>query len=382
MKIGICLRSWNEGGGIGVYTRSLVQAMLLLNAPHQYVLLYDNKAQLGQFRRYPNVKEIYAPAPTKLFWDQIAVPYFASREKVDVLFHSKFSIPLVSPCKTVTVIHGSERFVYPEFSKKSDMLFFKTIYPLYLRRATALIAVSENARRDIIQFLRIDPQKISTVYYGCAEYFRKINDNVVLEAIRKKYRLPARFLLNVGLIYPGKNIPNLLKALNRVRKQVDIKLVLAGTGRRMYQKDLNAIRELGLENNVVFPGYISHEDLVAVYNLAEAVVFPSFYESFGLVNVEANACGCPLVTSRTGGTPEAAGEAAVYVNPVDDLSIAEGILKVLMDSNLRKDLIDRGLRNVKRFTWEKTARQTLDILESVGCVEKRRTLRHPQAVTS
>ena len=126
------------------------------------------------------------------------------------------------------------------------------------------------------------------------------------------------------------------------------------------------IHELGLDGAVVLPGYVPHEDLVAVYNLARAVAFPSFYESFGLVSLEANASGCPVVVSRTGGSPEAAGDAARYVDPLDVEGIARAILEVLNDSTLREDLIRRGFENARRFSWPKTARQTLDLLESLA----------------
>jgi len=306
------------------------------------------------------------PAYRKFVWDQVSVPYYSAKENIDVLFHPKMSVPLFTNRKTVMVLHGSERFVFPEFSHKSDILYTKVLYPLYLKKASSLISVSENARKDIIRLMKIDPEKIKTIYLAPAKHFTQLDDPEMLASIKRKYSLPDRFLLNVGLIYPGKNIPNLLKAFKLVRREIDTKLVLAGSGRRMYKNDLNMINELGLKEHVLMPGYIPQEDLVAVYNLAEVVAFPSFYESFGLISVEANACGCPVVVSRTGGAPEAAGDAALYVDPTDEVGIGKAILRVLTDAELRNNLIEKGLQNAKRFSWEKTARQTLDVLESVG----------------
>jgi glycosyltransferase involved in cell wall biosynthesis len=376
MRIGICVRTWGEGGGIGVYTRTLLQTMLPLGTGHQWVLFYHNKAHLGQFATLPNVKEIAVHAPTKFLWDQATIPYHAARERIDVLFHPKLTVPLATRCKTVMVLHGSERFVYPQFSHKSDMLYFKTIYPLFLRRASAVISVSDNARKDVIHFLKLPPEKVHTIHLAPSDYFRKIDDDTLLAAIREKYHLPERFILNVGLIYPGKNIPNLLKALKKVRQSVDIKLVLAGTGRRMYQSDLAMIHELGLQEHVILPGYIPHNDLIGVYNLAEMVAFPSFYESFPAIPLEANACGCPVVTSATGGTPEAAGDAALYVDPTDVDGMARTIQYVLTDTTVRDHLIKKGFQNVKHFSWEKTAHQTLKVLESLGKPEEHPVVRH------
>ena len=364
MRIGICLRTWGEKGGIGVYSRNLLEAMLSMDSGHEYILFYQSKAHMGQFNGYKAVKELYVPAPGKWLWDQLAIPRYAAKEKVDVLFHTKFAVPLLAPCKTVMVLHGSERFVYPQFSHTSDVLFFKTIYPFCLRQATAIVSVSENARRDIIKFLDINPDKVKTVYLAVSESFKTIDNVRMLDSIREKYELPPRFMLNVGLIYPGKNLPNLLRAFKLVREREDIKLVIAGTGRRMYKDDLALIHELQLEDDVCLPGYIPQQDLAAVYNLAELFVFPSFYESFGLVSLEAMACGCPVVVSRTGGAPEAAGDAAVYVDPLNVEEIAAAILRVLTNPGLRGCLIEKGFENVRRFSWAKTARQTLDVLES------------------
>ena len=367
MRIGVCLRTWGEKGGIGVYSRNVLRSMLPLGRQHEFVLFYSEPSHLGQFGDQPNAREVQLKAPDKWTWDQVAVPFHSWREKLDVVFHTKFAIPLVSPCPTAMVLHGSERFVFPEFSHRSDILFFRTIYPFYLRNASAILSVSENARKDIIRFLHIDPAKVHTIHLAQSATFHPVTGPERLAAVRKQYALPERFILNVGLIYPGKNIPNLLDALKLVRAQEgDVRLVIAGTGKRMYRRDLEMIQQTGLKDAVLMPGYIPHEDLSAVYSLARAVVFPSFYESFPAIPLEANACGCPVVTSRTGGTPEAAGDAALYVDPTDVPGIAEATLRILRDDALRADLIRKGFENVKRFSWEKTALGTLQVLESLG----------------
>jgi glycosyltransferase involved in cell wall biosynthesis len=365
MKIAICLRTWGEKGGIGGYTRNLLNELIPLGVDHQFILLYQDDSHVGQFGQYGNVREIYVPARTRGIWDQVAAPYHAMKEGADVIFHTKFSVPLFTRRKTVMVLHGSERFVYPQFSYRSDILFFRTIYPLYLRRASAIISVSENARQDVIRFLNLNPEKVKTIHLAASECFRKIDDAAVLETVRTKYHLPERFILNVGLIYPGKNIPNLLRALQQIRKHEDVKLVIAGSGRRMYKKELAQVRELGLEDAVLCPGYVPHDDLVAVYNLAAVFAFPSFYEGFGIPILEAMACGCPVVTSKTGSGPEVAGEAGLLVEPRHVKDISDGILEVLTNDALRQDLITKGFQQAQHFSWEKTARATLQVLEEI-----------------
>jgi glycosyltransferase involved in cell wall biosynthesis len=363
VRIGICARTWGENGGIGVYTRSVIPSMLDLDARNEYHILYSNKAHLGSLTGTDRVREVYLPAKGKWMWDQWAVPRYAHREGLDMIFHTKFAIPFLARCKTAMVLHGTERFVHPEFHQSGDLWFFKTVYPQYLKRASLIIAVSNRAKEDIISYMGIDPEKVRVAYLATDPIFRSISNPEQLGFVREKYHLPPRFILFAGHIYPGKNFGRLLEAFSMVRKDMNIHLVVAGGMRWKYQNDLNAIETLGLQKSVHFAGYVPQNELVAFYNLAAATVFPSHYESFGLPNIEANACGCPLVTSRTGGMPEAAGNAAMYVDPLDVADIANAIVRVLTDEDLRQALIAKGYENAARFSWEKTARATLDALE-------------------
>jgi glycosyltransferase involved in cell wall biosynthesis len=371
MRLGICVRTWGEIGGIGVYTRSLVHEIVALGRDHEYVLFYQDRSHLGNFPEHRNVREVYVPTTGKLkaartwIWDQMTLPFYARRENVDVIFHTKFAIPLPTRRKTTMVLHGTQRFVHPELHEKGDMWFFRTIYPYYLRRASLILAVSECSRRDVIQHLEIDPDKVRTVYLAANPAFRVIDDDGLLERVRKKYGLPRRFVVYVGHICPGKNVDRLFKAIARVREEEDIDLVMAGGLRWGYQQDLALLPKLGLEEHVHLVGHVPHEDLIAFYNLAELMAFPSFYESFGIPILEANASGCPVVTCPTGGVPESAGDAAAFVQPTDEAGLANTIIRILNEPELRKDLIEKGFENVKRFSWKQTARQTLDALESL-----------------
>jgi len=365
MKIGICVRTWGERGGIGSYTRSVVSKIVELDQKNDYLLFYSEQKYAGTFRNHANVRDIVVSSKNKLLWDQISVPLLAQKEKVDVIFHTKFSVPLLSPKKTVMVLHGTERFYYPDFHPKSDRIYFRTIYPQYLKRASVIIAVSDRARLDILDLLKLEPAKVKTVYLAADPIFRVLEDEEYLDNIQKKYSLTERFILYVGHIYPGKNVGRLFRAFAKIRKNHPVGLVVAGTYRWKYQKEMGLIDELNLNEHVHLAGHVPPEDLVGLYNLAELTVFPSFYESFGIPNVEANACGCPLVTSCTGGSIEAAGDAAIYIDPLDVDEIADAMERVLTDEALRSDLIEKGFRNAKRFSWEKTAKMTLEVLESI-----------------
>jgi len=374
MRIAICARTWGDKGGVGVYTRNLLKAMLPMNSGHQYTVFYTNKAYVGSFSGCENVKEVFVPAYGKLMWDQLAVPYYAAKEKVDIVFHLKFSVPLLAKCKTVTVLHGTEAFVHPELRRTSDRLFwaYRILVPLSLRRATGIICVSNNVKKDMISLLNIDPEKVKTVHLASANHFKEIDDHVFLASVRNKYNLPERFILNVGLAYPGKNISNLLKALKLLQQIEPIKLVLAGGDRWLSgvspspENTFNMVRQLGLQHEVLLPGYIPHEDLVAVYNLADVFILPSVYEGFGIPVIEAMACGCPVIASKTGALPEICGDAAYYIDASEPDEMAEAIRKVLVEGGLREELVKKGVNRAREFSWEKCARETLEVLESIN----------------
>ncbi len=371
MRIGVCVRTWGEIGGIGVYTRNIVQHLLDLDRKNEYVLFYQDRSHMGTFRNRENVNEVYVPSFGKLkevrtwIWDQITMPHYARREDVDVIFHTKMAIPLPTRRKTVMVLHGSQRFVHPELHTKADIWFTKTIYPHYLRRASLILADSERGRQDVIGKLNLNPDKVKTVHLAGDPACRVIQDKKLLAEAKKKYQLPERLIVYVGHLDPGKNAGRLFKAFANVRKEHDVKLVMVGGLRRGYTEDLKLLETLGIQEHVKRLGYIPLEDVVALYNLAEMTAFPSMYESFPAIPLDANACGCPVVTSPTGGTPESAGDAAVYVNPTDVDDIARGICRVLSEPDLRRDLVKKGFANAKRFSWEKTAQATLTALESL-----------------
>lgn len=363
MRIGICARTWEERGGIGVYTRSVSEQLISLPSEHEFHALYSSATPLGSLRHHDNAMEVHLAARGRWMWDQWAVPRYANRQGLDIVLHTKFSIPFLARCKTAMVLHGTERFVHPQFHQTSDLWFFKTVYPQYLKRASLIVAVSQRAREDVIERVRLNPEKVRVAYLAADPVFRPIEDRETLAKIQAKYRLPGRFVLFVGHIYPGKNFTRLLRAFAAVRQSLDVSLVVAGGRRWKYEDDLAELDRLGLAPYVHFAGHVGHDDLVAFYNLAQLTVFPSHYESFGLINVEANACGCPLVTSRTGGSPEAAGDAAIYVDPTDTEEIADALVRGISDQALRNSLIAKGLVNARRFSWARTARETLDALE-------------------
>ncbi len=369
MKIGIMLRHYSQhGGGLQEYTKGLLPKLLALASSHEFVLMYQNSKLPGSYCNFKNVREISVNSQPKLVWDQVAVNRIASREKINLIFNPKYSLPLMAKCKTVFVCHGLDWYVMPQWSKLTDRMSHRFIVPKYYKKADAIIAVSDTAREHIIKFLKVSPDKIYLVYHGVDEVFKNPIPPELKRHIRSTYQLPDRYFLYVGQIYPPKNFGRILQAYAKVGPKSGIHLVIAGEHRWLCGRDLELIDTLNISPWVVRPGWIDHKDLPVFYAMAEALLLPSLYEACPAPPLEAMSIGCPVVTSNCYGAKEIADNAALLVDPKDVDSIAKGMEKILTDLPLRRQLVVNGHERVKNFTWEKCAQETLAVFEKLTCV--------------
>jgi len=282
-------------------------------------------------------------------------------KEMDLFFGPCFKGVFKKDLKTVITIHDLAHEHYPEMVPAHFFHYLKRKLPEDVRKASLIIAVSQSAKNDIVKFLDIPGEKIRVIYNGVDHSFRFIRDSEALEQIKRKYHLPERFILYVGAIQPRKNIAGLIKAYHLLVQKPDFKhhLVIAGGVGWKKGEIYRLVEELDLRKWITFTGAILPADLPILYNLSEAFLFPSFYEGFGLPVLEAMACGVPVVTSNVSALPEVAGDAALYVNPHAVDEMAEGILRILSDEDLRKRCITKGLQQAKLFTWERCAAETL-----------------------
>jgi len=221
-------------------------------------------------------------------------------------------------------------------------------------------------KADVERHLRLPPERVRVVPLAAAPSFRPLEDATKMAAVRAKYDLPERFILNVGALEPGKNQATLVRAFRRLRRGgVEQALVIAGPPAWRYERLLRLVDRLGLTDEVRFLGYVPAEDLVALYNLADLFAFPSLYEGFGLPPLEAMACGTPMVCSNAASLPEVVGDAAITVDPYDVEGLAQAMHRVLTDASLREELRAKGLAQAKQFTWERTARETVAVYRQV-----------------
>lgn len=366
MRIGIMLRSLDEKYGIGIYNRNILEALLRRHPGHTYRLFYRNPEHLGRYAHLPPVEEELVSAPHKLLWDQWAIPRAARAAQVDVLFHTKFTVPFRAPCPVVMVLHGANWFYHPEYYGKFDMRYVRTMMPRYCRRAAALISISDRTTDDFVKLLQVPREKIHTIYHGINPIFRPVTERAEIERIRRKYSLPEHFVLTVGRYSPRKNFAGIFRAFTQCQAgNDDLKLVVVGDDREKYQQSVD-VAGSGFADRVQFTGYVEQEDLPVFYSLAAVFLFPTIYEDFGIPLLEAMACACPVVAANTAAIPEVTAGAAILAAPDDTAAMAAGIDRLIADRAFRAELADRGLRRARQFSWDTAADKTIAVLEAAA----------------
>jgi glycosyltransferase involved in cell wall biosynthesis len=306
-------------------------------------------------------------ALNKTAWMQLVLPGELRRKRIDVCHFTNYVAPLRMPCPSVVTIHDMTLWLYPEYHGRKRLLAMRSLIPLVARRASAIVTISESAKRDIIEILRVPEQKVHVIYEAPAGHFRPLADRPALELVRRDHDLPERFILHVGTLEPRKNLVRLLEAFALVRQRGAERCALVLVGQRGWKDEaiFAAAERLALGDDVRFLGYVSPETLVALYNLATVAAFPSLYEGFGLPVVESMSCGTPVVTTTRGSLGEVAGDAAEFVDPSDVESIAEGLWRVLDSPAHQDELREKGFRRAGSFSWAEAAAQTRGVYTRV-----------------
>lgn len=303
--------------------------------------------------------------PAKM-WTQFGLPInlFLAPKKPDVFYTTSHYAPRFSPIPTVVSVMDLSYLRFPETFKKND-LYQLTEWTRYsVKNARAIITISESSKNDIMKFYKAPNDKIRVVYLG----LKDLPNSMASSKSPKDYGVEKNFILFVGTLQPRKNIAKLIEAFSLLPKDLleRNELVIIGKKGWLYEDILAAPQKYGVESSVKFLDFVSDEDLPGFYKKAEVYVLPSLYEGFGLPVLEAMRYGCPVITSDVSSLPEAGGDAALYVDPENAADIETKIEKVLTDKALREKMIEKGNAHYKKFTWEKAAREVLEVIESVA----------------
>ncbi len=369
----------HQGAGIGRYTRGLVDALTRLDTRHQYTLLVLGRAGA---RFIPgalpaNFKLRYVPLSDRwatVLWYRLNLPLpvdlFAGRAD---LFHGpSFTLP-PSFIPSLLTVHDLSFLRYPQGAHPALLAWLSRAVPRSLRRARHVLADSENTRSDLIELMGVPAGRITVIGAGVDERFRPVTDPAILADVRARYRLSDRFILGISTLEPRKNFTGLIAAFNRLATTTDrpssvddLHLVIAGGKGWLYddifaEADASPVRE-----RIHFTGFVADEDLPALYTRADLFAFPSHYEGFGIPVLEAMACGTPVVCADNSSLPEVAGDAALLVAATDTDALADAMQRLLVDTSLRTGLIERGLAQVRKYTWEGAARRLLEVYEAVA----------------
>lgn len=292
------------------------------------------------------------------------------KPKIDVLFSPTHYGPLYAPCPQVISILDLSYKYFPELFTSRDRFQLGLWGSYSAKNAAKIITISEASKNDIMKFYGIPDERIVVTPLGIREDLGYRTEDVSMETLKEKYKINKPYILFVGTLQPRKNIERLIEAFSKLRtvnsELSNHQLVIVGKRGWLYEPILAAPEKYGVTDSVKFLDSVTDEDISAFYKNAECFVLPSLYEGFGLPVLEAMQYDCPVITSNISSLPEAGGDAAVYCDPESVDDIAQQIKKVLSDSALREDMVKKGREQVKKFSWEKTAKQTLSVLEQVA----------------
>lgn len=359
--------------GIGQYAFELLKQFSKIQDPNSKFQIYlkenpnDEMPEKTASWQY----EVFGP---KKLWTQFALPFklYTQRQKPDIFFTPSHYAPRFSPIPTAISIMDMSFELFPDMFNKDDLYQLQNWTRYSAKNATIIFTISEASKNDIIKIYGIPGEKIVVTPLGVRDDFQPKADRPLdesMEKLQEKYKIGSKYILFVGTLQPRKNIERLIEAFSKLevrRKTEDVRnlqLVIIGKKGWQYEPILAAPQKFGVEDTVKFLDFVTDDDLPAFYSNALCFVLPSLYEGFGLPVLEAMKYGCPVLTSNVSSLPEAGGDSAVYFDPESVDDIAKQLERVLSDSALRKDMAAKGREQVKKFSWERSAKRTLEALE-------------------
>ncbi len=353
--------------GIGQYTNSLLKHILTSEPTINLILCSNKEIDFEKNQRIKLIKNnSFLWRKNSNLWLQSLLPVILKKNKVDLFHGTLFLDPILSHVPSIITIYDMVLNTFPETMSWKNRLPLKLLMKSSAKKAARIIAISESTKKDIIKFIEIQPEKIRVIYPGVSKNFSPLNDEndgVILDSLK----LSPGYILTVGTLEPRKNLIRLLNAYKMiVSGDGEIpQLVIVG-GHGWLKVDINKIVDsLGLSKKVLFTGYVSDNDLPALYRNAKIFVYPSLYEGFGLPPLEAMACGIPVISSDTSSIPEVVGDAGLLVDPYRTDEIARAINIVLRNEELYTRLKRAGITRSGLFSWDKTAQETIKLYQEV-----------------
>lgn len=355
-----------NSSGIGVMLRELCRAYSrAAKRPCRVVMPQDSPDfPVGENTELLRVPWNYSQSLRRVLFQTFIMGRRYCRNAVLLTSDSKCPFFLPKDCTLLPLITDLAVYRMPEVYRRSRVFLWRLQYRYVRHRADLFLAISEFTKKEMVELWHIPPEKVHIVPCACTDTLGREKDPRRLRALKEKYHLPEHFVLFVGNSNPRKNLTRLLRAFDDLKERNDIphQLVIAGEQGWKFDKD-NVLSNLKHREAVRFIGFVSDEDMAALYSAASLFVFPTLYEGFGIPVLEAQSCGVPVLASNCASLPEVGGDGAYYVDPYNEKEIAEGIGKLLTRPELAEKLARLGNENVKRFSWEKSAGRLEEIIE-------------------
>jgi len=369
MNIGFeAKRVFENRSGLGNYSRNTINMLARFYPENKYKLFAPKFTDLYSV---PDSAEVITPKSVfarffKSYWRLHQVAGLLSENKIDIFHGLSHALPYgieKTGIPSVVTIHDLIFLRFPQYYKKIDRNMYASIYRSSCRNATKIIAISIQTRIDLITYFGIEPGKIEVIYQSCDSLFYNKVGQAIKSSVKLKFNLPDRFILCVGTIEKRKNQLAILQGV--VNQKLDTTVVLVGRPTKYMEQLSRFINETGIQKQVVFLHNTATAELQAIYQMAEVMVYPSYFEGFGLPVLEAQASGCPVITSNISSLPEAGGDGALYIDPDDISAIGQSISSILTDSQLKDGMIQKGTANAELFREKLVAGRLMDFYTKV-----------------
>jgi glycosyltransferase involved in cell wall biosynthesis len=350
----------------------LIKNLQQIDADNQYVVFSRNGAKDDTIQATSNFRLEQFSSLTYADWEQVHLPKSIKKNKLDILHCTANTAPLFTQVPLVLTLHDIIYLENVDFKgtayQNIGNLYRRWLVPKIVKKAALVLTVSQFEKENIQKRLRLADDKVQVLYNGVSARFNANYAPEQVEAFRRKYNLPAQYVMFLGNTAPKKNTMNVIKAFVDfcLSAKSEMQLVLLDYKKELVEKTLEELKQPSLINRFVFPGYVPHNEIPLMYNAATVFLYPSLRESFGLPILEAMACGVPVITSITSSMPEVAGDAALLVDPLQYKEIAVAMHNLATNEDLRESLKKKGLERAKQFTWRSSAEQLLSIYEGFG----------------
>jgi len=375
MKIGIDIRTINKPkSGVGYYVTNLLKEFAEVDYNCQYCLISNEGTEewasinTPKFQNYvtwiSNENHIIGD-----LWESLYLPFFLKNGGVDVFHGPAFMIPLLQKKKVrmVVTIHDIVAYLMPNTVPLKYAKYMQLLIKLVAMRADKIITPSTSTKNDLMNYLNITDSKIQVIHEGVSTKFKPLSSEKDHSYLQKKFGIKNQYMLFIGNLEPRKNIIRLMLAYDQARDKLNgnWQLVICGKKGWLYKEILETYNKLKRNGDIVLTNYVNEVDLLELYRGADIFAFPTLYEGFGLPPLEAMASGVPVLTSNVSSLPEIVGDAALLVDPTSVDQISQGLVKLALSESLRKNLREKGIRQASKFSWKKTAKETMDAYFSV-----------------